>query len=137
MIRNPNPLKEQHGDCGTRAVCLALDLPYQPTWREITALIRKHETRYRYGEWAETKATADGGTSRGILQRYLAQHRWVYQRAPAGTLFKADNMPPLCIAHQAGHWVCVKDGAVWDSWDSRGKRSKKLLGWFCPMASGG
>ena len=42
--------------------------------------------------------------------------------------FNADNLPDRCIAHIPNHWVAVRDGAIWDTWDSRGSRPKKLRG---------
>ena len=29
-----------------------------------------------------------------------------------------------------GHMVCVKDGVIHDTWDSRGKRAKKVYGYW-------
>ena len=42
--------------------------------------------------------------------------------------FYAGNLPDRCIAHVNRHWVAVRDGAIWDTWDSRGSRPKKLRG---------
>ena len=42
MLRNPHPKKERHGDCGTRAICLALGLDYKTVWQFATN--RKQET---------------------------------------------------------------------------------------------
>ena len=33
-----------------------------------------------------------------------------------------------CIVHVPNHWIAVKEGAIWDTWDSRGSRPKKLRG---------
>ena len=47
---------------------------------------------------------------------------WIY--VPYNTVFHKDNLPDVCIADQDRHVVCVKHGAIWDSWDSRGKTRK-------------
>ena len=133
MIRNPHPDKKDTGDCGTRSLCLALDLPYLSTWKRITSLIQAN-TFYRVmgSDWQHSKATANGGVSKGIMRKFLINHGWEYHSAPALSFFKAENLPELCIAEQANHWVCIRDGAVWDTYDSRGKRRKQLVGYFCP-----
>ena len=43
--------------------------------------------------------------------------------------FYKGNLPERCIAHVPQHWVAVKDGAIWDTYDSRGKRPRKLRGY--------
>ena len=133
MIRNPHPDKKSTGDCGTRSLCLALDLPYRSTWNKITQLIRSNYFyRYPGSDWQASKRTANGGVCKRIMSKFLYDHGWRYYSAPAGSLFKAENLPELCIAEQSGHWVCIRDGAVWDTYDSRGKRARKLKGWFAP-----
>lgn len=133
MLRNPHPDKKHVGDCGTRSICLALDLPYKSTWNGITKLIRSNYFyRYGNGDWQASNRTANGGVSSNIMRKFLQSHGWRYQSAPPGSLFKAHLLPELCIAEQADHWVCVRDGAVWDTYDSRGKRPKKLIGWLAP-----
>ena len=136
MIRNPNPRKEHHGDCGARAISLALDRAYGLVWIELTALIQETTHRRVGSEWEPVKRTANGGVTTGVMTHYLQRHGWVRKTAPTGTVFKAANMPELCIAQQAGHYVLVRDGAVWDTFDSRGKRPKKLLGWWEPRQGG-
>lgn len=132
MIRNPHPGRESHGDCGVRSICLALDLPYSKVWEDLTELIRTTTYIRRGNDWEPVKHTAYGGVSTRVMDTYLRRHGWRYVSAPAGTVFKAENLPPLCIAQTPGHFVCIKDGACWDTWDSRGKRAKKLRGWFEP-----
>ena len=134
--RNPNPKKERHGDCGVRAISLALDLPYNKVWRAATQAARSNDPVWRYpGErkWRRSKATANSGLSRTDMIDTLSALRifnWDYIKVPEGTKFVAGNFPDHCIANLASHYVAVKDGAIWDTWDSRGKRPKKLKGYF-------
>ena len=65
--RNPHPKKEHHSDCGTRAICLAFDLPYNKVWKAATEAIRDTTPKWRYCSditWRSTKATANGGITR-------------------------------------------------------------------------
>ena len=137
--RQPNPKKEDHGDCGTRAICLAFDLPYSKVWNAVTKAIRGREgfTRIRRGpglcEYRESQATANGGTSRRALSDalgHLGIYSWEYTKCIEGTKFLKGNFPDHCIAYIPNHYVAIKDGSIWDTWDSRGKRTKKLLGYF-------
>lgn len=126
-LRNPHPEKEHHGDCATRAATLLLGLPYNRVWEEVTDV----------KQWARGNgATANSGTSIMELKRALERltgKSWVFKSVTAD--FHISNLPDECIAVQAGHFVCVKDGAVWDSFDSRGKRRKKLKGYLHPRKS--
>ena len=47
MLRNPHPKKERHGDCGTRAICLALGLDYQKVWNAATKMKQMNAPTYR------------------------------------------------------------------------------------------
>ena len=64
----------------------------------------------------------------------LGEWDWNYYRIPSSrtdrTVFKAENFPSHCIVAQADHWVAVKDDAIWDTWDSRGKRPERIEGYF-------
>lgn len=133
MRRNPHPKGKECSDCGTRALVLALGLDYQETWEEITRLLNRH--RVRWGRSGGRRLTANGGVTHGAMAGFLRPRGWHYVKAPTGTKFHARNLPAFCIAQQAGHLVLVRDGAIWDSWDSRGKRAKRLNGWWEPKGS--
>ena len=140
--RNPNPKKERHGDCGVRAISLALDLPYNKVWNAATQATRRNTPDWRYSggwnsEWIKSKATANSGLTRtDMIDTFsiLRIFNWDYVKAPVGTKFVAGNFPDHCIANLASHYVAVKDGAIWDTWDSRGKRAKMLKGFFYQTA---
>lgn len=133
MRRNPHPKKENHGDCGVRAICFALDLPYNQVWRAAT----KAKRNFSPG----SKATADWSLSKDELDQTLTilrEWEWSYYKIKEGDtsrkFFHADNIPSHCIVLQANHWVCVRAGAIWDTWDSRGKRPKKIEGYFAKQS---
>jgi len=133
MCRNPHPKREHHGDCGVRSVCLALDLSYSDVW---FALLKDQRESVSWpcgdGEWRYCGGTPTGGLKPSVLQRFLRKYGWLRTPCATGTKFKASNLPPLCIAELASHFVCVRDGAIWDTWDSRGKRPKKLVAFYAP-----
>tara|TARA_R100001443_G_scaffold61729_2_gene71837 strand:- start:2618 stop:3115 length:498 start_codon:yes stop_codon:yes gene_type:complete len=141
--RNPHPKKERHGDCGVRAICLALDLPYNKVWRAATKA-KRQISPYYYDQWGQrkkSKVTATWSLSRRELERTLSIldfWNWNYYRIPSSktdrAIFKSKNFPRHCIAHQNRHWVAVKNDAIWDSWDSRGKRNKELKGYFATQS---
>ena len=125
MLRNPHPKKERHGDCGTRAICLALGLDYYTVWQFAT---NRNQRNNPY-----SKATATWGLSRRDLMDTLSDlgidSNWTNMKT-FNFMFNKDNVPKHCIAMLPRHWVAVRDGAVWDSYDSRGTRPRKLKGYF-------
>lgn len=136
--RNPHPKKENHGDCGVRAICLALDLSYNRVWSVATDSKRREQGYYyydQYGNLKDRKVTATWSLSRKELEGTLRSLRiwnWNYTKLPKDTKFVKGNFPDHCIAHLNRHWVAIKDGAIWDTWDSRGKRLKEIRGYFSP-----
>tara|TARA_R100000455_G_C6226440_1_gene89251 strand:+ start:129 stop:578 length:450 start_codon:yes stop_codon:yes gene_type:complete len=144
MNRNPHPKKERHGDCGVRAICLAFDLDYDKVWKRATSNKRNNAPVYCYSDgtgshyYERSKATATWGLSKDDLIETLQDFNLdvVYKKTTdkkrnIHMYFNANNLPDRCIAHIPRHWVAVKDGAIWDTWDSRGKRPRKLRGYVC------
>lgn len=131
--RNPDPERRSRSDCGVRSICLALDLDYDTVFNELLPMQNESRWTYSYGERKFCGGTPAGGLDCGVMQIYLQRRGWHYTSCRPGTKFNSENLPPRCIANQAGHFVCVRDGAVWDTWDSRGKRAKKLKGFYAPI----
>ena len=147
MIRNPHPKKERHGDCGVRAICLAFDLDYNKVWKAATKAKQMNAPAYaisngrgRGYKIVKSKATATWGLSKTDLIDTLAflNIDAVYKTTAYKEIgrdiqmyFHAGNLPERCIAHIPRHWVAVKNGSIWDSYDSRGTRPRKLRGYVC------
>ena len=146
MNRNPHPKKERHGDCGVRAICLAFDLDYDKVWKRATSNKRNNAPVYCYSDgtgshyYERSKATATWGLSKDDLIETLQDFDLdvVYKKTAykeqgrnVHLYFNECNLPNRCIAHIPRHWVAVRDGAIWDTWDSRGKRLRKLRGYVC------
>ena len=121
--RNPHPNKGEHCDCVTRAIVLATGKPYSMVFNGLHDLMQDHDI----------PGTPKGGCLDSVARVYLNRRcGWDFVSLPTGTQFKADNLPELCIAVQAGHYVLVAKGSIWDTFDSRGKRRKKLTGYYEP-----
>jgi len=137
--RNPHPKKEDHGDCGVRAITLATDWEY---WRvkhyADDAVVQRHdgdEPSWGYKKYQ----TSYGGMTRQEMNTTIndmgKSDRKLYdwKHIPYNTVFHINNLPDVCVVDQSNHYVCVKNGAVYDSWDSRGKtkRLKTVKGVWC------
>ena len=126
---NPHPKNEKHGDCGTRAISLATNTPYEKVWDTATKIKRDFRGK-------KSKVTADDGLSKKELFHTLIAlgfGHWRYKNTP-DKYFTARNLPNVCIAFVPQHWTTVKDGKVIDSFDCRGKRLRRLNGYFFPKA---
>ena len=148
MKRNPHPKKELVRDCGVRAICLAFDLDYKTEFDVATECKRTlapcHERwSVRQGDYISMRSDADASKGLNKESALYALSKLgldVVYKTTTNTdgeggenylYFYAGNLPDRCIAHVNRHWVAVRDGAVWDTWDSRGKRKKKLYGYVC------
>ena len=102
--------KGKAGDCGARAMTIALQLDYKTVYKELS------------------QANCDNGRSRsarnGIMKdtytEVLKLHGWIWIKAPTfeGRKARCSDMPKgSVIAKQARHLVAVIDGVANDTWD--------------------
>lgn len=108
---NANPRNKHTTDCVVRAICTALDQPYNQTIKELSEL------------WIETGFQMSDAKCYG---KYLESKGFIKYKQPR----KADNkkytgkefvkiFKGVCVAHLGGnHVVCIKNGKVLDIWDS-------------------
>ena len=108
---NANPKGKLTCDCVARAICTAFDEPYEKVLREMFEMQIK--TGYEY---TDTKG----------IEKYLESRGWAKMKQPR----KNDNTKytgkefckyykGTCIANIGGHHtVCIKNGKVYDTWDS-------------------
>ena len=108
---NANPKGKITCDCVTRAICTALDEPYNDVLKEMFEM--QFETGYEY-------------TDKKCTEKYLKSKGWVKMKQPR----KSDNTKytgkefckiykGTCVANIGGnHMVCIKNGKVYDIWDS-------------------
>ena len=102
------------GDCGARAMAIALGLDYKQTYKEL-AQANADNGRAK---------SARNGVKKDIYSEVLKRYGWVWMKAPTFTGRKArcSDMPAgVVIAKQAHHFVAVIDGVANDSWDSTGR----------------
>lgn len=108
---NANPKGRFTGDCVIRAICTALEKPYEEVYRELLELCLS--TGYSI---ASTENYA----------KYLELQGWDKKKQPRKSNNKkytgeefCKNYKGICIAHIGGHHiVCIKNGKVHDTWDS-------------------
>ncbi len=108
---NANPKGKFTCDCVVRAICTALDESYNQILREMFEM--QIETGYEY-------------TDSKCIDKYLKSKGWKKMKQPR----KANNTKytgkefhkiykGICIANIGGnHIVCIKNGKVYDTWDS-------------------
>jgi hypothetical protein len=115
---NANPKNRITGDCVIRALCTAMNEPYDIVYRELFEFSMK--TKYMlndkkcYEKWLESK---------GWVKK--AQPRKSDNTKYTGKEFCKEiqeytfNYPSRIIAKIGGHHiVSIIDGRVWDIWDS-------------------
>jgi hypothetical protein len=98
------------GDCGARAMAIALGLDYKAVYKELA---RANSDNGR-------AKSARNGIYKDVYSDVLARHGWVWHKAPQfdGRKARCSDMPAgVVIAKQAHHFVAVIDGVANDVWD--------------------
>jgi hypothetical protein len=98
------------GDCGARAIAIALALDYQVAY-DLLALANQSKGYAK---------SARNGVYKAIYSEVLASLGWVWHSAPKfdGRKARCYDLPSgAVIAQQAGHFVAVIDGMPHDVWD--------------------
>lgn len=104
--------KRNTTDCGTRAIAIALELPYQEVYDAITKIVRgrlgKRERRIKY---------ASGGTYRRHVRSFLEPLGWVFRDFPIGELptFADFQGPERCIILTKRHYFACIQGVRHDT----------------------
>ena len=115
---NANPKSRITGDCVTRALCTALEIPYNKCVMEQAEV--------------QCKTGYDNATAQGI-DYYLKTKGWVKHSQPRkanGTKYTGAEWCKVLqelgqmkniVANIGGHHtVAIIDGKVWDTWNSTG-----------------
>lgn len=115
-FHNANPKGRRTTDCVIRALCTALEIPYNQVVMELAEL--------------QCKTGFDDGDDK-LYSKYLEAKGWEQHKQPR----KADNTKytgvewchklqqeaytPRMLAHIGGHHItAIIDGEVWDTWNS-------------------
>lgn len=103
---NPNPLKKNVSDCAVRAVSKAMGF----SWNEAYIAIA-----------IQGLIDADMPHANNIWGKYLENHGFVkriIQSDVSVSEFAEAHPYGTYVLALSGHVVCVKDGSLFDSWDS-------------------
>lgn len=102
--------KGQAGDCGARAMAIALDLTYKLAYDELAQANKD----------AGYAKSARNGIHKDVFSKVLKIQGWVWHPAPKFTGRKAyaSDMPEgTVIVRMAKHYACVIDGVPHDTFD--------------------
>lgn len=107
---NPNPVGRNVGDCAIRAIAKALDLSWEQAYTEIAA---------------NGFAMGDMPSSDSVWGAVLRQNGFYRESIPntcpncyTAEDFCRDNPKGIFVLGFGGHVATVKDGDIYDSWDS-------------------
>jgi hypothetical protein len=97
------------GDCGARAMAIALSLDYASVYKEL-AQANADNGRAK---------SARNGIMKDVYTEVLKRHGWVWMQAPKfdGRKARCSDLTGVVIAKQAHHFVAVIDGVANDIWD--------------------
>ncbi len=98
------------GDCGARAMAIALGLDYSTVYKEL-AQANADNGRAK---------SARNGVMKDVYTEVLKRYGFVWMKAPqfAGRKARCSDLTGVVIAKQARHFVAVIDGVANDAWDS-------------------
>ena len=102
------------GDCGARAMAIALGLDYKAVYQELAQANK---------DMGFAKS-ARNGIMKNVYDMVLRRHGLVWHQAPKfdGRKARCSDMPAgIVIARQARHFVAVIDGQPNDIWDCTDK----------------
>jgi hypothetical protein len=98
------------GDCGARAMAIALALDYKVAYKEL-AQANADNGRAK---------SARNGVMKDVYTEVLKRYGFVWMKAPqfAGRKARCSDLTGVVIAKQARHFVAVIDGVAHDAWNS-------------------
>jgi hypothetical protein len=102
------------GDCGARAIAIALDMDYKTVYK----LVAEENKNMGFAK------SARDGVHKFVMTAVLNRLGWFWVEAPKykSRKAKAVDLPAgTYIARQARHFVAIKDGIPQDTWDSSEK----------------
>ena len=122
---NVNPWKKKTGDCATRAVCQACNIPYKQAAKEL------------FDEWM---STGEEMTFPKTIAKVLIDHGFERFGKPKHANNTTYSVEQLCakygkgniiVAQVANHWTVIKDDKLIDLWDCS---MKSVYGYFIKKA---
>ena len=107
---NPNPVSRNVGDCSVRALTVALGVD----WETAFAMIA--ENAFLMGDMPSSNAVwgavlRQNGFKRSVIPNSCPDCYMIGD-------FAKDHPAGIYVVGTGNHVVTVKDGEIWDSWDS-------------------
>jgi len=112
--RKASGRKGSAGDCGVRAMAIALGMDYDACYKELAQANKD----------AGYAKSARNGLMKEVFQSVLKKHGWTWNKAPtfSGRKAKASDLPEgTYICRMSRHYATVIDGVLQDTFDSSGK----------------
>ena len=112
--REKSGFKGTAGDCGARAMAIALGISYKDAYKELAQANK---------DMGFAKS-ARNGIMKNVYDMVLKRHGWAWHSAPKfdGRKARCSDMPEgKVIARQSKHFVAVIDGIPNDIWDCNHK----------------
>jgi hypothetical protein len=129
--------KGRTGDCSTRAIAIALGLPYTEVYDALNALGKTCRITKRHPK----QCYARTGVCVKVLQRYLASKGWTWHATMGigtGTTvhLRAGELPKNAsfIARISKHLVAIVDGEIHDTGDPSMDGTRAVYGIWYPRS---
>ncbi len=123
--------KGEAGDCVTRAIAIAAELPYRKVYDQLGALQRT------FPKQARGKRSPRDGVPRSIYEPYLTKHlgfTWTpTMRVGSGCTvhLRADDLPSgRIVARLSKHLCAVVDGMIHDTHDPSRDGTRCVYGYY-------
>ena len=108
---NENPAGRNVGDCAVRAVSVALGIDWEAAYALIT------EAGYRMGDMPSSNSVWGAVLRQNGFYRYAIPNTCPDCYTVGD--FADENPVGVYVVGTGNHVVTIRDGVVWDSWDSR------------------
>jgi hypothetical protein len=118
--------KGDTGDCVTRAIAIAMELPYERVYERVATINRD------YGDGVKT---ARNGLTKALRRKLIEKNGWTW----TPTMFigsgckvhlRADELPPgRLIVSVSKHLVAVIDGVIHDTYDCSREGTRCVYGY--------
>ena len=120
------------GDCVTRAIAIALEMPYQEVYDAMNSLAEKE----RYGRRKRGKSNARTGVYAKSARKWLEARGWKF--TPTMTIgsgckvhLKDGELPAgRLIVSVSKHWLAVIDGVIHDTFQDQRGGTRCVYGYF-------
>ena len=108
------------GDCGTRAIAIAMELPYKDVYNELNSIRKELYSKARSESQKRLlSGSVRNGTAVVVMDEFMKRHGWSWvatMRIGSGCKVHLCDMPKSgrFVCRVAKHFVCIADGAVRD-----------------------